>query len=352
MATNFFTAAELSNLTNGVLDFYMKGDPIKQTLQDRPLYATMRARQSMFPGGRDRIAGNVKGDYTTEFVGYAYNDVVQYGNPTNLRQFSWEYFELHSGIGMTFTELKRAGITVVDSLSGERTSTKSNAAIMQITDILKDKLDDMTEGSTRSFVNIMLRDGTQSAKVFPGLPAIVRDNPTVGVVGGIDSASNPWWRNRALTGGNRIVHSPTNQTLTKRLRQEVRQLRRFGGRPNMWIAGSGFIERIENEVHEKGIYTQEGFVNNGATEVGMADISLRGVGRCMYEPALDDLGRTNFCYMLDLRHLMLKCMDGEDMKIHSPARPFNQYVLYRSMTWTGAMIANKLNCHGVYEVAP
>jgi hypothetical protein len=45
-------------------------------------------------------------------------------------------------------------------------------------------------------------------------------------------------------------------------------------------------------------------------------------------------------------------MDGEDMKQHSPARPPEKYVMYRGVTWTGGMVvADQLNCHGVYEVA-
>ena len=44
-------------------------------------------------------------------------------------------------------------------------------------------------------------------------------------------------------------------------------------------------------------------------------------------------------------------MDGEDMKTHSPRRPADKYVMYRGLTWTGGMVADQLNCHGVYEVA-
>jgi hypothetical protein len=350
---DFYTVGELNNLTNAVLDYYMKGDAFAQTLQDRPLLQALRSAQKTFPGGKEMIRGNVKGDYTTQFMGYQYDDTVEYRNPTNIKQFAWRWFELHAGISMTFTELKAMGITVVDSLTGERTSTKSEASVMQITDGLKDKLDDMIEGSARSMNLICYRDGSQSAKVFPGLRAIVRDNPTTGIVGGIDASVNPWWRNRARTAasGGVIASSATNQTLTKTLRSEVRQLRRYGGRPNFIGAGSGFIEKLEAEIHEKGIYTQEGFANEGKTDIGMADIRMRGVGRVQYDPTLDDEGLTNRAYFLDLRHIGLMVMDGEDMKQHAPARPAEKYVLYRAVTWTGAMTARKLNCHGVYDAS-
>lgn len=42
-------------------------------------------------------------------------------------------------------------------------------------------------------------------------------------------------------------------------------------------------------------------------------------------------------------------MQGEDRRIHTPARPHDQYVLYRAMTWTGALCAKQLNGCGVYQ---
>ena len=43
-------------------------------------------------------------------------------------------------------------------------------------------------------------------------------------------------------------------------------------------------------------------------------------------------------------------MEDEWRKDHTPARPANQFVLYRSITCTGQMVATQLNCQGVYEI--
>lgn len=353
MALADFTADELANLTNSLFDFHMKGPALAQSLQDRPLLQALNAKKSTFPGGKEMIRINVKGDYTSGFQGYSYDDTVEYVNPANTRQSAWPWYELHAGISFTHTEMKHGGITVTENGASQSTGRKSESAVVVITDILKEKLDDLTEGSARSHNLMAWRDGTQSAKVFPGVQAIIRDVPTTGVVGGIDASANTWWRNRARTAGSGgvITHSTSLQTLTKTLRSEVRQLRRYGGRPDLILAGSGFIEKLENEIHEKGTYTQEGFLKSGATEIGMADISMRGVGRVQYDPTLDDEGRSNYAYFIDTRHLMLKVMDGEDMKMHAPARPENKYVMYRAVTWTGGLVANQLNCHGVYVAA-
>lgn len=342
-----FTAAELDNIATAALDFYIKGKPIAQTLQERPLTDALMKGKKTFPGGKDSIKRNVKGAYSTAFAGYTHDDSVGYVNPANLKQTSYPWKELHAGISVTHTELKKDGISVVDT-NGEETVTHTDRELTAITNLLDDKLDDMSEGSARSFNEICWRDGTQDAKAFPGILSILTTTPAVGVTGGLDRATLAFWRHRYTAA---LAPSAANQTLTQFLRKEVRQLRRYGGNPSLILAGSAFIEALELEVTEKGIYTQSGFVNNGKTDIGMSDISMRGAGTFKYDPTLDDLGLTKQCFFIDPKHLYLDVMDGEDMKTHNPARPADKYVLYRGLTWTGGMCADQLNCHGRYAIA-
>lgn len=354
-----FTAAELANIASAALDYYIKGPAVANAIQARPLYDAMKRAQKTFPGGKSDIRRNVKGAYSSAFQGYTHDDSVTYVNPANLKQVNFPWKELHAGIAVTLTELKADGISVVDSLNGEATSSHSEREMTAITNLLEDKLDDLAEGSARSFNEILWRDGTQSSKVFAGVTSIVSAAPNTGSTGGIDRATNTWWRNRAFVGTNavtsntgpKVTASAANQTLTQFLRKEVRQLRRYGGRPGLILAGSGFINLLETEVQAKGSYTDAGFKNNGSTDIGMADISMRGVGTVQYDPTLDDLGFGNYCYFLDPNHMFLDVMDGEDWKQHAPARPPEKYVLYRGLTWTGGLVADQLNCHGVYEAA-
>jgi hypothetical protein len=345
-----FTAGELANIANTTMDYYIKGQALVQTMQERPLLKALEGTKKTFPGGKSDIRRNVKGAFSSSFTGYTHNDAVNYVNPANNKQINFPWKELHAGISVTHTELKIDGISVVDT-NGEETTEHSDREVIAITNLLQDKLEDLTEGGARSFNSICWQDGTQDAKAFAGVLSFLTDTPAVGVTGGIDRATSTWWRHRALVGANKITASAASQTLTKTLRSEVRQLTRFGGKPTLALAGSAFLDALALEVHEKGIYTQEGFANNGKTDIGLADISMRGIGRFQYDPTLDDLGLSKRCFIIDPKHMYLMVMDGEDMKSHAPARPANQYVLYRGVTWTGGMVADQLNCHGVYEVA-
>ena len=352
MALADFTAEELSNITASLLDFHIKGMAEVQNDQARPLYAAMMRAKKTFPGGKEFITGAVVTDSDDGWQGYSGDDEVDYDNPTGTRRWSYPWYELHDGISVLHTELKAAGITVTENGAAQSTSNKDGAKVFQLTNILDEKIARFTTRQERSFNLMLLRDGTASAKVFPGLKAIVRDNPTTGIVGGIDSATNSWWRNRARTaasGGTIAVSTDETANAIRTLKIEMRQLRRYGGRPNLAIAGSGAIEKLEREVHRKGDFTLTGFQSD--IEIDMGDLMIRGVGKIQYDPTLDDEGNTNRLYLLDTRHIKPWVMEGEDVKKHAPSRPENRYVMYHAVTWTGAFIADMLNCHGVYDLA-
>jgi hypothetical protein len=347
-----FTAAELSNIANSALDFYVKGDAFANNIQNKPLLNAMIAKQKTFPGGKGNISIPVKGDYTTAIAGYTHNDTVSYANPANIKRATFPWKEVHAGIAVTLSELKVDGISVADSTTGSKTVEHSDRELTAITNLLQDKLDDMGEGWARSFNKMLWQDGTQDAKQVPGILSLITDSPTTGVIGGIDRSVATWWQNRAKVSANAIIPATSSQTLTRTLRQEFRQLTRYGGKPTLVVCGSRFLNALEDEIQSKGYYTQQGFRKNGATEIGLPSITMVGVGDFIYDPTLDDLGDTyaRRAYFIDENAIQLHVMEGEDRKTHNPARPYNQYVLYRAMTWTGGLAARQFNSSGVYEI--
>jgi hypothetical protein len=344
-----FTTAELNNIANAALDYHIKGPALAQSIQDKPLLKAMEGSKKTFPGGKGNITIPVKGDYTTALSGYTHNDSVSYANPANLKRVSFPWKELHAGITVTLTELKNDGISVVDSAQSKNVSEHSERDLTVLSGLLEDKLDDMTEGWSRSFNTMLWKDGSQDSKQVPGLLSILTDTPNTGTTGGIDRATTTWWRHRVALG---LTYSTSGQDLSKRLRKEVRQLRRYAKNPNyLLLAGSAFLEALEAEVAEKGYYSFTGFANNGKNDIGMADISMRGIGSFVYDPTLDDQGRSKYCYFIDTNSIGLRVMEGEDKKTHNPARPYDQYTLYRAMTWTGNLTVQQLNSSGVYSIA-
>jgi len=344
-----FSNAELLNITASALDYNIKGGALAQAIQEKPLLKALAKKKKSFPGGKGNITVPVVFDYTTAIAGFTHNDTVSYANPANTKRASYPWKEIHAGISLTLTELKHDGLSVTDSTSGESTSKHSDRDVTVLTGLLDEKLKDMNEGWAKSFNAMFWRDGVANPKEVPGILSLITDAPATGTVGGIDRATNPLWRNRSAVGASAIAYVAGSQKICEFLRKEIRQLTRFGGKPSLVLCGSGFLEKLDLEITSKGTFTQTGF-SKGMTDIGLAGITMQGLGEFIYDPTLDEIGYTNRAYFIDESNINLYVMDGEENKTHSPARPHDQYVLYRAMNWTGGLVGKQLNGCGVYQV--
>jgi hypothetical protein len=345
-----FTPEELENVANATIDFHMdRGKVLSQAIQEKPLLAAMTEAEQDFPGGQNNITVRVKGKYTTTIQGFEADDSVSYGNPANIRTAKYPWKLIHSGISFTMHELLKAGISIQDTTTGKNDVQHSDNELIQLVDLIKDKMEDMEEGTARGMNLMYWRDGTTDAKLVPGLRSFILDDPTTAtVVAGIDQGTNTWWRNRASLS---IASSDaTQQGLVQTLQKEWRQLRRYGGKPNLVLCGSDFLDWFEKELRAKGTYTLQGWAKSGKLDASVADVSFKNVD-FQYDPTLDDESRSKFCYVLDTRFIFPKVMAGEARKKHNPARPENKYVFYRAQTWVGGLVCNKRNAHGVYSIA-
>lgn len=345
-----FTVAELENVANAAIDFHMKkGKVLSQSLQDKPLLKFLSAKEESFPGGKELLTGAVKGVYTTEIQGFSGDDTVTYSNPTNIKRYNYSYKLIHAGIQFTMDEMARDGISIVDTTNGKGESEHSDREMTALANILKDKIEDMDEGTDRGMNLMYWRDGTQDAKLIPGIRSFILNDPTSAtVVGGIDQSANSWWRNRASLALTASTASDLNVTNT--LQVEIRQLRRYGGRPTKGLCGSSWLEWLEKELRSKGTFVQEGWAKSGKIDMSTADITFKGIDM-EYDPTLDDLGLAKYCYLLDPKHIFPKFIEGEKWKRHNPARPENKYVFYRAHTYMGGLVCDQRNAHGVYSIA-
>jgi hypothetical protein len=357
-----FTAGELTNIANASLDFYYnKGDTFKQSIQSKPLLRWAEGSAKSFPGGKGNISMGVKGDYgaggtNDHVVGYTHNDSVNFYTPANIKRVNYPWREHHMGLTLTHTELKIDGISVTDEMgNGSSTSNHSDRELTVLVNLLQDKLEDFGEMYARSMNALLWGDGVADAKALAGMRAIIVDVPTTGSLGGL-ARTNVWWRNRAATaafgaaaGRGPVTSSPTNGgALLQFMQAEYRQLIRYGGRPTKCLAGSDFIAAMEVEMRANGNYTMTGFT--GTQDGSMGQLKF-GNTTIEYDPTLDDLGLAKRAYWWDPRHIYLMKQEGEWDHRFTPARPYNQFVMYKSMTHTGQMVAQQVNSSLVVDIA-
>jgi len=343
------------NYLNSVLDAYVKENPLGQTITDKPLLAGLKPKMKPFVGGADYVSGAVRGRFLSDYSGfgqwYSHLDTVSYQHPDDILRWKYAWREAHLGADFDFTEFKQRGVSI--DMNGGANMRGGSREVQIVKDWAKSEIRDNFGESQSRFMNDSLwGDGSVSAKSIIGITGILDDNPTAGSIGSISRATNSWWRHRTLVGANKIAADRTTQKACNKLKAEVRQLRKYGGRPDLILAGSAALEAIEAEVAEKVQINQDQFVvSNGKTAVGSPDLVLRGVGPMIYDPWLDDHGRADRIYILDSNHVQLRPMEGEDMKVQKPERPHDQYVILKAVTWTGVLCFDQLNCHGVYQIA-
>lgn len=348
-----FTVQEVENIANAVLDYHFKRGIVKsQSLQNKPLLDALMSKTKTFPNGKEDITVRVKGQYTTTIQGFEHDDEVSYANPANIRTASYPWKLIHSGISFSMHELLKDGISITDTMNGSGERRHSDREMQSLANLLDDKIDDMQEGTARGMNNMFWGDGTSDATLVPGITSFVVNDPTSAtVVGGIDQSANTWWRNRAsLAIANTTAANAADQNLVNKLQEEFRQLRRYGGNPDLFVCGSDFLTQFERELRAKGNYTLTGWAKGGAIDASVTDVEFKGI-RLVYDPTLDDLSKAKYGYVLDTKTIFPMVIDGENMKKHTPARPENKYMFYRAMTWVGGLVCTQRNANGVYSIA-
>ena len=358
-----FSAGEITNIANSALDFYLnKGETFKQSIQAKPLLDMLEKKAKTFPGGKGNISLAVKGVYGAGGVndgvtGYTHNDTVNFYTPANVQRVNYPWREHHIGLTLTHTELKIDGISVTDEGGdGTTLSNHSEREMTVLVGLLADKLEDFGEQYAIKMNALAWGDGTADAKAMAGVRSLVVDAPTLGTLGGLARTTNTWWRNRAATaanaaaGGQAAITSATTGggVLWQFLQAEHRQLVRYGARPDTWLCGSSFLGALETELRANGLYTMSGFA--GPRDGSMGDVRLSDKLVAKYDPTLDDLGYSKRAYIWDSRDIYLMKMEDEWRHTFTPSRPANQFVLYKSMTNTGQVVATKVNGSAVYDI--
>ena len=357
-----FTAQELGNITNSVLDAYInKREVFKQNVQNKPMLRAFDASAGTFAGGKGNVSLAIKaGQGGGSFSGYTHDDQVSYYNPATIKRVNYAWKEHHIGIGVTHTELKIDGITVVESDAEQTTSEKDGREEQALANLLDEKMDELMEDYAVGLDTLIHGDGTSDAKALAGIRSLILDSPAVGTTGGVSRVANAWWRNRAATtafggaGGQGPISSASTGggVFLQFLQKELRQLGRYaqGGTRWRFFAGSDLIDAMEKELRANGNYTLDGFTNEGRTDGSMADLKFKGKP-IEYDPMLDTLSLSKRLYVIDMRRIRLMYMSGEKMKKTNPARPYDRYVLYRGLTTTGVLTAQQLNTSAVYDIS-
>lgn len=346
-----FTSQEIIDAGKIGLDFYLRNKPVDQVAIERPLLSKLMGKKKSAPGAKQYIVEQLRKSYDSNFQWFNGSQVVTYNQRQTIEQAQYAWRAAHDGFALNEDRLAQNGIVVTDSQSP---SSASGAEKLQLTNLIEEQSDVLRLGFEEKFDQALHLDGTQSSDAIVGLDTLVSLAPTSGTVGGIDRsvAANAYWRNGVSTG---LTTSTTTGDILDKMETAFRNATRNGGRPDMIIVGSSFLDGFRNfmlKTYGRVDFQGVGFgknVNTGTEELNFHGIPLTWDPvflelDTIYGPATPWEKR---CYFLNSKHISLRPLEGHDMVTRKPPRAYDKYEYYWGLTWRGAMTMNRSNAHAV-----
>jgi hypothetical protein len=335
---------------------------IFQHVQDKPLLVALYKSKAEFgaagpnasQGGqppanfREPVQGALMRDKPGFYVGIQGSNTLSFSISDGAIQTTCPVRWMHAGFEITHQELAFQGVAVTNNKSAVSTEQEDNCLF----DALKVKKADYAESIEFGRNQTLWLDGTQDALAIPGIKSILVDDPTAaGNTLGINRA-NVWWRHRARTGVGgalpKLSYSKSDQTMTETLDYDYIQLCRYGGRPDVWFAGSDFIDALKREARAKGMITMDGW-EDGDTNIFVTGIKIDKY-KIAYDPTLDLIGEAKRCYAWDSRKLKLRPQKNQWGKVTNQNQPYDAFVMLLSTTDMGVLSCCQMDCNYVAEM--
>lgn len=341
-------AAMLGRAAKSSLDYYLKNKPIDQIGTERPLLAALMKKKKSFPGAKQYVVEQIRKSYDSNFQWFSGSDEVTYNRKDTLSQAQYAWSSAHDGYAMDEDEMTRNGIIFTDETQAVATGAES----IQLTNLLKENNETLRLGFEEKFDLELHRDGTSDPDAIVGLDGLISLAPTTGVVGGIDRALFPYWRNYAQTG----INSGVAGNVKNAMETAWRRTSRNGGRPTIIVAGEDWIDAYRKD----GLLDIQRFITGGNNRI---DASVDGLDfhgiPIVWDPVFADLDALlapaipwqKRAYMLNLNYMTLRPAQGHDMITRNPPRVYNRYTQYMGLTWKGALTVSRMNAHAVLSIA-
>ena len=381
-------AADITQLGYVALQNYLKNKPIDQVAVQRPLLKKLMSGKKTWGGGKENIVEQIRTGYDNNFEWFGdtslnTSDTVSFNTRDTVRQAYYPWNSAHDGFQFSEDYLIGNGILIGDSQSPRNSSA---AGLVQLTNVFNESMEvlrlgfeEILDQSLHLDGTITVGGGTSTAnKAINGLDFIVPCVSHTGTVGGIDRASNTFWRNQIdmgaglnVTTGSDYGNGYAGSALLAPMHVMWRACQRNGGSPDFILAGTDFVKSYEIAADTK---LSRYAVQPGSSSAPwnmdpsienkdwgtFTGLYFQGVP-IMLDPVFQDLDAISGadssngltvawekrCYFLNTKHLTLRPIEGNDMIARKPPREHTSYNYYWGMTWRGSLTANRCNCHGV-----
>lgn len=349
-----FTAQDIIDAGKVGLDYFLASKPVDQVAIDRPFLKALQGKKKTAPGAKQYVVEQLRTGYGSNFQWFNGSAVVTYNRRQTVEQANYQWRSCHDGFSLDEDRLAQNGIIVTDDRGP---SNASDAEKVQLTSLIEEQAEVLKLGFQEQFSYQLHLDGTQSTDAVAGLDSLISLTPTTGTVGGIDRsvAANAYWRNNVATG---LTTTTGTGTILNQMELIYRQCMRNGGRPDLIIAGSNFVDGYRNFVLNTFGRMDFGPANRKRIEGGTEVLTFQGTD-VQWSPEFQELDSRyspatkweKRCYMLNTANVSLRPLQGHDMISRKPPRAYDRYEYYWGLTWRGALTMNRANGSGVLALA-
>jgi outer membrane protein assembly factor BamB len=220
-------------------------------------------------------------------------------------------------------------------ISGEE--LLKNAGKERVIDLLEAKIKNAEKTLMNQMSTAIYSDGTGSGgKQLTGLQALVSDAPTTGTVGGIDRASNEFWRNHAKTS------AVTAENIYAAMNEVYMACSRGSDRPDIIVADDELYA-----TYEASLVPQQRFTNAKLAEAGFTNLKFKGAD-VIYDGGVGGKCPAGHMYFLNTEYLRLRPHKERNFKLIGGERmAINQDAIYKIIGWAGNLTMSNAQLQGV-----
>ena len=210
-------------------------------------------------------------------------------------------------------------------------------------DLIKSKTVNAERTMRNNVGAAMFYIGTESSgKAFGGLQYIIADDPTTGIVGGINRATsgNEFWRNQLV---DMSVESITIASGTIQDAMELMWVRCTRGMdvPKLWVYGDTYWRYFAASVGDNQRYVRDGSqVNTARTSF---PYYMFKTAKVFHDPNCD----AEHGYAINTDYLKVKVHKDRNMSVDKPRYPTNQRATIIPIDLMGNMVCGNASLQGV-----
>lgn len=256
--------------------------------------------------------------------GYNITNPLTVGRNPNVTSMQY-YDQVPVGQTDEFTTVRYGWSRVVGTVIISDQEEDENKGESMIFKLLKAKLEVLEESIKEKFSEYLYSAGGGADPI--GLPALVPDDPTTGIIGDINRATETQWRTSAYNFNGGLTASNVEEAFDDILMD----LTLKGDKPDIILAGRNIFRLYRAAVRDK-IVLNLSDTSNGKR---MMDLGFGGLSHQNIPILYDEDCPLNKVYFLNSKYLRLHMLKGVNMRVKNLNAPWDTDATGSRTVWQG-----------------